>query len=643
MIYLLRIQSGHSGKGALELEKLSLVFPIAAAVFVLLFFMGYWTWLRQRDLIPASVVDEPAGLAFPRRRFPMERRDMLPLVIIMAVYAAVAFTGLGINKAPQTFCQFAESGRYALIELKEEREISRVMYYSGLYSGKYYLQFSTDGENWVDQVSMEQSHADLFKWQYAELQEERQKVKYVRIISDGKLELGELVLYDEKGEIIPNDLLVYDEGCAPLFDERDTIPDEPDYLNSAYFDEIYHARTAYENVTNVYPYETSHPPLGKLIISIGIRIFGMTPFGWRFMGTLFGVIMLLPLYIFLKNMFGSTAIAACGTAIIAFDFMHFVQTRIATIDTYAVFFIIFMYFFMYRYLTADKDDPLLPRWKTWLPLFFSGLSFGLGAASKWTCIYAGAGLALLWLLNWIFRGRDLIRSGQKRRLRRELLGNIACCILFFVIIPAVIYYASYWPYGRAKGMSGLSMYFDRDYLDIVVKNQKFMYGYHSDLVAEHAYSSVWYQWVFDIRPILYYLHYFDDYTKSAFGAFVNPLLCWGGLLAVITMAVLAAFKKDGRALFILIGYLAQLVPWMFVSRLTFAYHYFPSTVFLLLGLCHVFNTLRLKNPRWKRPVYCYTALCLVLFVAFYPVLTGIPVYRWYTGAFLRWIPGMWPF
>ena len=29
--------------------------------------------------------------------------------------------------------------------------------------------------------------------------------------------------------------------------------------------------------------------LGKLIIGLGIRIFGITPFGWRFMGTLFGV------------------------------------------------------------------------------------------------------------------------------------------------------------------------------------------------------------------------------------------------------------------------------------------------------------------------------------------------------------------
>lgn len=93
-----------------------------------------------------------------------------------------------------------------------------------------------------------------------------------------------------------------------------------------------------EHIRDITPYEISHPPLGKLIIGLGIRMFGMTPFGWRFMGTLFGVGMLPLLYLFLKNLFGKTFVAACGTILFAADFMHLTQTRIATIDTYAVFF-----------------------------------------------------------------------------------------------------------------------------------------------------------------------------------------------------------------------------------------------------------------------------------------------------------------
>ena len=83
----------------------------------------------------------------------------------------------------------------------------------------------------------------------------------------------------------------------------------------------------------------------------------MTPFGWRFSGALFGVLMLPVLYIFLKRMFGGTAVPACGTAMFAFDFMHFTQTRIATIDTYAVFFILLMYLFMYLYICLLYTSP----------------------------------------------------------------------------------------------------------------------------------------------------------------------------------------------------------------------------------------------------------------------------------------------
>lgn len=73
------------------------------------------------------------------------------------------------------------------------------------------------------------------------------------------------------------------------------MPAYPSYLNSTYFDEIYHPRTAYEQLHYDEfdsAYEWTHPPLGKTLMMIGIELFGMTPFGWRFMGTLMGVIML---------------------------------------------------------------------------------------------------------------------------------------------------------------------------------------------------------------------------------------------------------------------------------------------------------------------------------------------------------------
>ena len=624
------------------MQILPVVFLILAVTLVLFFFSLYLRLFRHEDPVADVYEIETAALSYPRRRFPMTKRDVFPLILITLIYAAVAFYGLGDKQGPDSFCHYSEKGRYVIIELPEETPISRVMYYSGLYTGNYFLQYSMDGENYTDESTMEQKYSDIFKWNEATLNTADKPAKYIRIIADHTLEMGELALYDWQGRQISPDTLKYDAGCAPLFDEQELVPNVMTYMNSAYFDEIYHARTAYENIRGIKPYENTHPPLGKIIIGLGIRIFGLNPFGWRFMGTLFGVLMLPFLYIFIKNLFGSAAISICGTSLFAFDFMHFVQTRIATIDTYGVFFIILMYFFMYRYITAPRDDPYMKKGQETIPLFLSGLCFGLGAASKWTAIYAGAGLGVIWLLFRIARGRELVLTGHKQEHKKELISNILQCIVFFVVIPAMIYYVSYYPYGKAEGLSGFKMFFNKEYAKLVLENQTSMFKYHEGVHATHPYSSRWYQWIVDGRPILYFLHSYPDNMKSAFGAFLNPLVCWGGLLAIIAMGWKTIRYRDGKAMFILLGYLAQLIPWVFITRITFEYHYFPCLIFLVLAICHVFNSFRLRDVRWKQKVFGATALCLVLFIAFYPVLTGVPVARAYSDL-LAWIPGAWPF
>ena len=121
------------------------------------------------------------------------------------------------------------------------------------------------------------------------------------------------------------------------------------------------------------------------------------------------------------------------------------------------------------------------------------------------------------------------------------------------------------------------------------------------------------------------------------------MLCWGGLLAMLAMLWLTVFRHDKKALFILVGYLAQLLPWVFVTRVVFEYHYFPSTIFLVLALGHVFRTLEVqKHPRAKRIVCSFTVVTVAVFVAFYPALSGVRVVRWYDLSFLKWLP-TWPF
>ena len=87
----------------------------------------------------------------------------------------------------------------------------------------------------------------------------------------------------------------------------------------------------------------------------------------------------------------------------------------------------------------------------------------------------------------------------------------------------------------------------------------------------------------------------------------NLCLLVGGVLIYWVLGYLAsrAFPRySAKAMFILIGYLSQLVPWMFIGRITFAYHYFPSILFLVLALAYVFNDLvGRRAPGWRAAVY----------------------------------------
>ena len=156
----------------------------------------------------------------------------------------------------------------------------------------------------------------------------------------------------------------------------------------------------------------------------------------------------------------------------------------------------------------------------------------------------------------------------------------------------------------------------------------------------HPYSSRWYQWLFDLRPILYYLQY-GETTKSAFGSFNSPLISWAGLVALA--AIIPAFwkRRSPTAVLIWVGYLCQFIPWVIITRTTFAYHYFGCSLFLVLALSFVFDELISRRPKNDRLVYGFTGLQVGLFALFYPVLSGVEVSISYCLNFLKWLPG-WP-
>ena len=564
----------------------------------------------------------------------MTKLDVILLLVITVFYSIFALRDLGDKVAPQTVYDM-EKGVEMAFHFPGDQKAASVSYYIAPTHDQNYLvncQQTEGGENRVSLLTLN----TVFCWKNLTLLNPSQVVTMVA--QDDNYHVIELVFLDENG--VP--ILPENAGDYPaLFDEQDLYPERFSFRNSTYFDEIYHARTAYEYLQGVYSYENTHPPLGKILISLGISLFGMTPFGWRIIGTLFGIAMLPVLYCFAKKLTGNTPCAALTCWIFAFDCMHFAQTRIATIDVYIVYFVLCAYYFMYLFLSSDFATTKLKN--LLIPLFFCGLSMGLGVASKWTGVYAGLGLGVLFFAHLFLLSKKhaqttgktssnkkaSVFSVWKSRLAKKGLSLIPFCVVFFVIIPMIIYLLSYLPFRDGSG-DGL--------LQRTIRNQTTMFNYHSKLKAEHAFSSSFYQWPTMVRPIWYYSGKLEGTMREGISSFGNPLVWWVGLPALAYVLYLAIRKKDRRAAFLCVGYFAQYLPWFFVSRMTFIYHYFPSVVFLVLMIGYSFRNLKEKlSPKaFLAAVITYGALVFGLFLLFYPILSGQPISYVYVDKYLEW-------
>ena len=67
---------------------------------------------------------------------------------------------------------------------------------------------------------------------------------------------------------------------------------------------------------------------------------------------------------------------------------------------------------------------------------------------------------------------------------------------------------------------------------------------------------------------------------------------------------------------------------MLVTRCTFLYHYFPSSMFCLAALSLVLAMAK-DQRRARRLGAALCAAALVLFVWYYPALSGLPTAAWH--------------
>ena len=561
------------------------------------------------------------------KRKPLCKYDYIAISVLTIFFAIIAFYRLGNDYAPETSYNMNKISKEIILDFDGTKNIDHLSIFLGNFDNRNISisSFNEETQNW-NVLSSSSIVKSPFAWNDISINAASRHLKIISLNNEAIF--NELIILDNSNnKIMPVNYNKYNS----LFDEQDMYPKYETYLTGTLFDEVYHGRTAYEFIHGITAYETTHPPLGKIIMTIGIRIFGMNPFGWRFMSAILGIALVPLMYLFSKKLFKDTFIASVTSGLLCFDFMHFTLSRIGTIDIFIGFFILLMYYFMYDYYTMSFYDTSLK--KTFIPLGLCGISMGLGIATKWTGVYAALGLAFLffWVLFQRFSeyryGND--KSITKKIFQNNIIQTIIFCLIFFILIPAAIYVLSYIPFIDGTGNNNI--------VTKSLNNIKFIFSYHSNLTDVHPASSSWYEWPFINRPILYGSAVLAKTKASVVNCLGNPLIWWTGAFAIIYMFNLWFKHKDKKAAFLCISYSAQLIPWIFVQRSTFIYHYFGCTLFMIMMIGYSMQKLMAKNKDMKKIILAYCFLTTIVFIAFYPVISGYPVDCTWASFWLKWL------
>lgn len=562
------------------------------------------------------------------------RLDLLVLTFLWLGYLCLLLFRIGYLEYPTHGYTIQERPATMDIELGQRRTLDRLNVYDGEGDGEVTLEYWNDGWRPVfpalkGQLKLESFYKVLERPLPQPVETSRLRLKFK---GEGAV-INELALFDsDRQRIVPSQVKREGESESlsiqgdrhPLFDEAKLTRFHNDYRGNTYFDEIYHGRTAYEFVHHLPPYENTHPPLGKFLISLGIRMLDMTPFGMRLTGALFGS--LLPVLLFWGGLLvtGSRTGAWLASLLTACDFMNFTISRFATIDVFQVFFLTAFALSLYRWYLFEKASW---QWPSLGWFYGAGLFLGLAASVKWSALFVGTGIGLLylWQLHEVWRSQGNLRwSGAA-----NLTGHY---FLAFIVVPLLVYYLSYGAFFPClpEHPSLFSSQGVREFL----AQQRNMFSYHSELVATHPFSSPFYTWPFIYKPLYLYVDPGSE-LHVAISLMGNPVLWWSGLVGMVIILWIALGGKNPTATFLAGGYLVLFLPWMLVNRLTFIYHYFPTLPFLFMGLAWLLTRLPGHWPAGRVIQGAFLVAAVLAFIAFYPAISGYPVAREYVQ-WLHW-------
>ncbi|MEU0030444.1 phospholipid carrier-dependent glycosyltransferase [Streptomyces sp. NPDC006335] len=425
----------------------------------------------------------------------------------------------------------------------------------------------------------------------------------------------------------------------------------------------------------------AHPPTGKWVIALGEWLFGLTPFGWRFMTAVLGTLSVLMLCRIGRRLFRSTLLGCLAGLLMAMDGLHLVMSRAALLDLVVSFFVLAAF----GCLLIDRDAARA-RLAAALPMsedgsarpdgptgdsagtgvrswrLAAGVFLGLAASTKWNGLYFLALFAVLTLL-WDVGARRV--AGAYRPCRAVLRRDAGWSLVSLVPV-AVVTYVSTWTgwflsddgYGRhwAEGRGGPWAWIPAP-LRSLWHYEHAVYEFNVGLHTPHKYESSPWSWLVLGRPVLF--HYQSpkpgvdgcgtavDCSQTIL-ALGTPVLWWSACCALVYLLYRWALRRDWRAGAVLCGVGAGYLPWfLYQDRTVFSFYAVVFVPYLCLAVAMMLGALAgppgAAGRRRAGGAVAVGAVVLLIawnFIYFFPIYTGqtIPYADWHARMWLdTWI------
>ena len=376
------------------------------------------------------------------------------------------------------------------------------------------------------------------------------------------------------------------------------------------FDEIYYAKNANSLIEHGVELNEQgeadfivHPPLGKWLIGIGIKIFGNNEFGWRIIPALVGTACVILIYLIAQRLFNSIFLSSTAALLMALDGLALVMSRVALLDIFLMFFILLCCYFI---LTNN--------------LWLSGVAIGLAGASKWSGFFL-IPLIIALTINW----KNLQLSSLLRRLVQ------------FIFIPIGVYFITW--IGWILNSNGWGRQSGGNLFTSLWKYHIEILNFHRELSEKHAYNANPWSWLVLGRPTSFYYESPSDCGAASCAqeilAIGTPVLWWAGVFAIAVTAGLFIVSKDRIAAFILAGIAGTYLPWFLIQGRTMFYFYAISILpFLILALIYTFNW-ALKYKDYRKYIGAFIIVVAINFIYFLPIFLGIQM------PYSDWLDRMW--